>query len=74
MCEDRLLQGQEPHLTNLCTSPLDYLDHPLILEQSHAQKKKKLLNKWKEMDKEPYFLRTMRLYRVGKNNLSESMK
>lgn len=72
MCEDRLLQGQEPHRTNLCTSPLDHSDHPLILAQSRAQKM--LLSKWKEIDKEPCFLRTIGLYRGGKNNLSESIK
>lgn len=69
MCEDRVLQGQEPHLTNLGISPLDQPVHPLILAQTM------LPNKWKEMDKEPCFLRTIKALQRGKNNhLSKSVK
>lgn len=46
VCEDRPLQGQEPHLINLFLSPVDHPDHLLILAQSSAPER--LLDKWKE--------------------------
>ena len=69
MYEERILQGQEPQLINLCISPFDHRDHPLILARSGAQEM--LLNKWKEMNKEPCFLRTIWFFK-GKKNIYPS--